>query len=264
MSRSSGSTQVRVHLAGDALNACVVQRDKRGWRVVDKARFAFFPGERSAAFGVFAAWMRPAASNASVAWIFGSADVKYVLLPWAPELVDDRLRDAVANALFIQLFGQDPVLCEVRFAPLSYGCTRWAAFVMRGLLAEVDAHAREAHRRLAAIEPAVSAVWQRFAPLLGKERGVLGVIDGDRQTLVRHDLSRIESIAFRPFGGEEGRAIHRPHPTGETLRFFCSTPLQSQSQSQSTSTHSTLSLPAVPGFDPTLDGAYVFALCGVL
>jgi hypothetical protein len=48
------------------------------------------------------------------------------------------------------------------------------------------------------IKPAILTVWERFRDVLETETGILCVVDGDRQTLVRHDRQRIEDVVIKP------------------------------------------------------------------
>ena len=259
MSRLWSSTQLRVHLAGNALVACVVQGRGRNWTVVRKERFAFEPGQRALAMAALRNWLAPASRNARLSWVLGGTEVKYCLLPWAPELIDATLRDSFAKVLFEQQFKLDSNLFEIRCSRGLYQQALVAAFVEKDLLGQIKLHARESQRRLDTIEPAVCAVWARFAPLLRTERGVVHLIEGDRQVIAHHDRARISAVAFRPFAARGLAGLPHPLPE-EKVRLFSSIPLMADPSLSGAQ----LFLPSRPGFDAALDTAYGFALCGAL
>jgi hypothetical protein len=226
--------------------------------VARKALLSFPPGERAGALQALHEWVTPGRA-ASIAWVLGPSDVRYLLVPWSPDLADESLRDRVASALFEQRFGEDAAAHAVRFAEARFGHPQLAAFVAHGLVAELAAHAREARLRLESIAPALATVWSRFGPLLAREQGVVHLVDGDRQIAVRHERGRLSHIALRPFGG--GCDCDAPRPAaadGAGIRRF-----SSQVPGADGLTGQDLRLDAGRGFDPMADAVYAFALCGV-
>lgn len=262
MSLSWSSSEVRVHLAADALVACLVLKRLHGrsYEVVDKRMFVFAPGERAAAFSALADWMRQLSRRTSIAWVLGHCNVNYLLLPWSPELVDDKLRDSAVQALFEQQSGLDASRFEVRFARAAYGRAQLVALVQPELLADIVAHAHGLRRRLRSISPGLTLVWTRFAAMLINERGVFSVIDGHRQIVLRHRAAQLDSIALLPFG-TQGLERFADMPPGECFRFFSSIPVAMMSTS---CINGRLGLPTVPGFDNVHDAGCGFALAGVL
>lgn len=253
---------MHVHLAADALVACLVFKGLHGrsCEVLDKRMFVFAPGERASAFGALADWMRPMSRGTSVAWVLGHCDVNYLLLPWSPELMDDKIRDSAVQALFEQQSGLDASRFEVRFARAAYGRAQMVALVQPELLADIVAHARGLRRRLHSISPGLALVWKRFAAMLVKECGVFSVIDGHRQIVLRHRTAQLDSIALLPFG-IQGLERFAFLPPGESLRFFSSIPVATASTSF---IEGRFGLPTVPGFDNVHDAGCGFALAGVL
>lgn len=258
---------MRVHLAADALAACLVRIRARArglvgrCEVLAKAQFLFAPGERATVFRALGDWMRSMPRTASIAWVLGHADVRYLSVPWAPELVDEELRNAVVCALFERQLGLDPGRFEMRFATPSYGHAQLAAIVAKDLLAEIEMHARSVHRRLAGIEPSVSVVLKRFGTTLAKEKGIVRVIDGDRQVVVHHVGSHMEGIVFLPFAAPDAGHPASAFSGGNACRFFGSVPMGGAVPWVE---GNRLDLPDAEGFDVAGDASYVFALCGVL
>jgi hypothetical protein len=246
VSPSWRSARIRVHLSAGALAACEVQGRGRGARVLRKARISYEPGARGTAL-------------ASLEWVLGASEARYLMLPWTPDLADPGFRDALAAALFEQQFRQDAALYAVRFAAPSYGHAQLAAFVPKELLAEIDAHASESRCRVWRIEPAVALVWARFRALLRKERGTLLLIDGERQLVVRHDGGQIGHLALRPFGVGMTAAPAGAGAGDEALRVFSSHPVDAAVAAPAAS----LVLADGSGFTAAKDADYTFALCGV-
>lgn len=250
----------RVHLAADALTACEVHTRRNSRRVVRKARFPFAaPAERPTAMQSMREWMGDAPRGTSQEWVLGIADVRYLLLPWAPDLADRALRAAFAAASFEQQFKQDPTHFAIRFATPTYGCSQLAAFVPHSLLAELEAHAEASKVRLRSIAPALAVVWDRFRTVLQKERGAVHMVDGDRQIVVRHAQGQMTDVLLRPFdtaSWETAPLVHEPETHG-SARIFSASPLLHASAEMA------LSLADGEGFLSKQDAAYAFALCGV-
>ncbi len=261
MSRLWSSPRYRVHLAADALMACEVHGHRGRRHAVRKACFPFVAGQRAAAMQSLREWMaaarRTTMGHALQEWVLGTSEVRYLLLPWTPDLADKNLRQAFAFALFEQRFQQDPGLYTVRFAKAAYGRAQLVAFVAQPLLSEIEEHARVSQVRLASVAPSLATVWDRFRPLLEKEHGVVCLVDGDRQIVVHHAQGRIGEVLLRPFDVRRREAAPSMQASDVTLRFFSSIPLRYVSP------EAALSLMDGEGFLATQDAAYAFALCGV-
>lgn len=262
MSLSWNSVTVRVHLGTGYLAACVLQGRGRRSRVVDKQIFPLAPDRRAAALEALAPWLERVAPRVSVGWVLGHRDVRYLMLPWASELADSKLCDAVARTLLSQRFGLDPSQFEVRLAAPRHGRARLAAFVDRDVLADITSHARRSRRRLTGIEPGVAVVWRRFAGQFPRGRGVVRLIDGDRQIVVAHDGTCLETIALAPEGPQEGEWA-TPSRLGETRRLFSSNYCSNLSTDKTPDAVQRLVLPGLPGFDAMADAPLAYALCGV-
>lgn len=244
----------RVHFAAGALMAC----ELLGRRVVRKQCFAFAPGEHSAALLALREWMGSPSGRGSLEWVLGNTAVRYLLLPWTPDLANASLRQAFAVALFEQQFKQDASAYAMCFASPRYGQALMVACVSKALLVELKAHARSAGVRLASITPGVAAVWNRFEKLLASEQGTVSLVDGDRLVALCHKQGCINSIALRPFD---------PDPTGDIV--MPSTGAQGRQR-----VFASIWLPQLPeeirlslrngeGFREQEDATYAFALCGV-
>ncbi|MBT2336224.1 hypothetical protein J7E49_20200 [Variovorax paradoxus] len=250
----------RVHLSADALMVCEVHAQRGSRRVARKARFAFAAGERPAAMQALGEWMGVAPQRRpreTQQWVLGTSDVRYLLLPWTPDLADQALRSAFAAALFEQQFKQDPGLYALRFARPVYGCALLAAFVPQSLLAELDAHAVASGVRLVSTAPSLATVWDRFGAVLQRETGEVRVMEGDRQIIVRHVRGRMNEVLLRPFDAAGDEALPSSHATEAGFRFFAAVPLSHASAGAA------LPLADGDGFLATQDAAYAFALCGV-
>lgn len=252
-----GSTQIRVHLAAGNLVACEIERSP--WhktKVVRKEQFDFAHGERAGAMDELARWIPQRSAKRSIVWIIGPAHAEYFVLPWSPALIDQGLRDAYARARFEQLYQRDASTAAFGFGSASPGSSQLVSWVSAELPVELAAHARRTGCELAGIKPAIVTVWDRFRDVLETESGTLCVIDGDRQTVVRHDRKRIEDIVIKPCGKTSATTGRRD---GVFRRFSNeSTKLPSDTQPGD------LNLPTQNGYATTQDGAYAFALCGAL
>ncbi|MDQ0612263.1 hypothetical protein QFZ83_006434 [Variovorax sp. W1I1] len=257
----------RIHLAADALMACEVHAQRGSRRVVRKVKLPFPAGERTAAMQSLREWMAAGTQTETVAlsalrrtsqeWVLGIADVRYLLLPWTPDLADKALRSAFANALFEQQFKQDPNLYDVRFAKAAYGGTQLAAFISHALLTELQSHADACKIRLSSVAPSLATVWDRFHAVIQKECGVVHMVDGDRQIVVRHAKGQMTDILFRPFDAGHQDDASSAHEPGGSSRVFPVRPLGYLSADTA------LALADGDGFLSTQDAAYAFALCGV-
>lgn len=261
MSRLWSSPRYRVHLTADALMACEVHGYRGRRRVVRKERFLFATGQRAAAMQSLREWMaagnRTPLGRASQEWVLGPSEVRYLLLPWTSDLADQKLKQVFAHALFEQQFKQDPGLCTVRFARASFGRAQLAAFIPQALLSEIETHARVSQIGLASLAPSLATVWDRFSVLLEKESGVVSLIEGDRQVVVRHARGHIEEVLLRPFDAQRREAMPSTPASTAAFRFFSSIPLQSFPA------EAALLLADGEGFSTTQDAAHAFALCGV-
>ncbi len=248
----------RVHLGARVLAACEVRGHGRRCVVARRALLPFSPGERAPALQALREWMAPGGA-ASIEWVLGPSDVRYLLLPWSPELADESLRDRVASALFEQRFREDAAAHAARFAKARFGAPQLAAFVAHALVADITAHAREARLRLGSIAPGLATVWDRFGSVLARERGVVHLVDGDRQIAVRHERGLPMDIALRPFD-EPRDALTLVAPCEPGMRRCFSSRMPAGGAA---SPAHGLMLNDGEGFDATADAAYAFALCGV-
>ncbi|KWT74860.1 hypothetical protein APY03_5512 [Variovorax sp. WDL1] len=226
--------------------------------VARKALVAFSPGERAPALQALREWVVPG-GGASIEWVLGPSDVRYLLLPWSHELADESLRDRVASALFEQRFREDASVHAMRFAKARFGAPQLAAFVAHALVEEVAAHAREARLRLGSIAPALATVWGRFGGVLAGENGVVHLVDGDRQIAVRHEHGLPTDIALRPFDAQRDATMLGAPCDHGTRRCFSS---WAPAGGAAFPAH-VLMLNDGEGFDTRADVAYAFALCGV-
>ncbi|VTU36681.1 hypothetical protein H6CHR_04765 [Variovorax sp. PBL-H6] len=250
--------RVRVHLGTRVLAACEVRAHGRSFAVARKALFPFAPGARAPALLALREWMG-SGDAASIEWVLGPSDVRYLLLPWSPELADESLRNRVASALFEQRFRENASTHAARFAKARFGQPQLAAFVCDALVAEIAMHAREARLRLGSIAPALATVWSRFGSVLTREHGVVHLVDGDRQIAVRHERGHPVDIALRPFDQQrDAPTLDAPCEPGMHRRFSSRAPAGGAA-----SPAHVLMLNHGQGFDANADAAYAFALCGL-
>ena len=252
-----GKTQIRVHLAAGTLVACEVERSR--WHrtaVTRKERFAFAPGERAHAMEELARWMPQGSSHRSIVWVIGPAHAQYFVLPWSPALINLGLRDAYARASFEQFYERDASSAAFSFGPATLGGSQLVSWVPAELPVELAEHARRTGCELAGIKPAIVTVWERFRNVLETESGILCVVDGDRQTIVRHDRKRIENVVIKPCD----RSQTGPARREGVFRRFSNESLRKPADTSPAD----LSLPPQNGFVAARDGAYAFALCGAL
>ena len=248
----------RVHLGASTLAACEVRGHGRRRVLARKTLLPFAAGGRAAALQALREWIVPG-RGASIEWVLGPSDVRYLLLPWSHALADLSLREGVACALFEQRFREEASAHAVRFAQARYGQPQLAAFVARPLIADITAHARDARLRLGSIAPGMAAVWARFGSVLTREHGVVHLVDGDRQLAVRHERGQPLDLALRPFDeARDASALDAPCAPGVRRCFSCCMP----AGGAAFPAHD-LKLDDGQGFDATADAAYAFALCGV-
>jgi hypothetical protein len=249
----------RVHLGARLLAACEVRGHGGRCVVARKALLPFSPGARAPALLALREWMASTSGAASIEWVLGPSDVRYLLLPWSPELADEPLRDRVASALFEQRFRGDAAAHAVRFAKARFGAPQLAAFVAHALVADIATHAREARLRLGSIAPALATVWHRFGTVLARERGVVHLVDGDRQIAVRHERGQPMDIALRPFDEQrDAPLLDAPCEPGMRRCFASRVP----ADGAASPAHG-LMLNDGEGFDANADAAFAYALCGV-
>lgn len=255
MSMLLNSAEIRVHLAPGALLACEIRRTWGRPRVTRKASFQCFPGERPAAMEALRRWVEEGPARRSLVWIVGPTEAQYFVLPWSPEWVDPRTRDAYARARYEQLYGRQAEAASFCFADPAPDGEQLVSCISATLHAELDGFARACGCELEGIKPSVAAVWERFREVLETEQGTLCIVEGDRQALVRHDRTRIEDIVVRH------RGLHEAVDAGGAgvYRRFSTTPERAPGLGAAD-----LRLPAQAGFDNSGDAAYAVALCGAL
>jgi hypothetical protein len=255
MSMLLNSAEIRVHLAPGALLACEVRRSWGRLRVTRKAGFQCFPGERPAAMQALRDWIEEGPERRSLVWIVGPTEAQYFVLPWSPEWVDPRTRDAYARARYEQLYGRQAEAASFCFADPSPDGEQLVSCISATLHAELEGFARSCGCELQDILPSVAAVWERFREVLETEQGTLCIVEGDRQALVRHDRTRIEEIVVRRRGPHE----HIDAGAPGVYRRFSAAPGRAPALGAAE-----LRLPAQAGFDDSGDAAYAVALCGAL
>lgn len=248
------SSEIRVHLAPNALIACEVQRTWLKPAITRKASFEFVSGERASALDALEHWIGEApSSRRSIVWIVGPTEAQYFMLPWSPAAVDRSMRDAYARARFEQLYGREASTAAFCFAEPSEDCGQLVSCISIELHAELAAHAERSKCELGGIKPSISAVWDRFRDVLETEQGTLCVEEGDRQAIVRHNKRRIEEIIVKRCGNQDAAASAARQGV---FRRFSNAPVAEATDD--------LRLPTHRGFVAAQDAAYSFALCGAL
>lgn len=255
MSMLTSGVEIRVHLAPGALLACELRRTWGRPRVTRKASFQCLPGERPAALQALRRWIEEGPARRRLVWVVGPTEAQYFVLPWSPEWVDPRTRDAYARAHYEQLYGRHAEAASFCFADPSPDGDQLVSCISAALHAELEGFAAASECELGGIRPSVAAVWERFREVLESEQGTLCIVEGDRQALVRHDRTRIEAIVVRARGSHEPVVAGRPG----VYRRFSAAPGRSPTPGAQE-----LRLPAQAGFDTSGDAAYAVALCGAL
>ncbi|MDM0116828.1 hypothetical protein QTI66_32370 [Variovorax sp. J22R133] len=253
--RTDSATEIRVHLAPHTLIACELQRRWRKPAVTRKASFEFIAGERAGAMDRLQDWIAEVPAKRSINWVVGPTEALYFTLPWSPAWVDRSLRDTFARERFEQLFERDARTAAFCFADASPEGGQLVSCISIELHAELVAHAKRSGCALGGIKPSIAAVWNRFRGVLETEQGTLCVVDGDQQTIVRHNKSRIEDIFVRPCSPVAKVMASR----GGVFRRFTNDPAHTPMGRSGD-----LQLPIRRGFVAAQDATYAFALCGAL
>lgn len=246
------SAHISVHLAPGALLACEVQRQWGLRKLTRKASFQFQPSERAFAMQRLQAWIGDAPARRSLGWVIGPTEAQYFILPWSPNWVDRRTRDAYARARYEQLYEKDARTAAFSFASPSAAGEQLVSCISADLQAELARHAQEAGCALQGIKPSLSAVWERFRDVLESEQGTLCLVDGDRQAIIRHDRRRIEHVK-----------VERCTP-GALLRHAGMGVMRRFSNAHAPTADVDLRLPRWQSAEAEpQDSRYAFALCGV-
>lgn len=246
------SAHISVHLGPDSLMACEMQRRWGVRTLTRKASFQFDRGERANAMQRLGEWIDSAPARRTLGWVIGPGDAQYFILPWSPAWVDRTMRDSYARARYEQLYEEDARGAAFSFATPSASGEQLVSCIPMELKAELQAHARESGCTLSSLKPSLSAVWDRFRHVLESEQGVLCLVDGDQQAIVRHDRQRIQHVEVAR--STPGAALL--NAGAGVLRRFTNTdaPLAAGD----------LRLPRWHGAKSAQDSRYAFALCGAM
>lgn len=240
--------------AGDSHLAICRVEGRRRPRLLDKEIVAFPAGQLLPALE---SWWQAHGVAADIELVLGSAHVRYLMLPWDPQLARSELRQSVASALFARHFQEDPAHYKLRFAPAAYGKAQLTAFVSTELLSGLEGVFAAGQGRLCKVEPLLVPVWNRFSSRLKRGNAALLLAEDDRLLKVFTEQGAMVSLQLRP--------------TEES---------ELQQQIQSSAGHGLVFAPRMPalaarhpdawlglsdgeGFRAMLDGRYAYALCGV-
>lgn len=240
--------------AGDS--HVVVCRVEGRWRprLQDKAIVPFASGQLLPALE---SWWQTHAAAADVELVLGSSHVRYLMLPWDPQLARPELRQSVAAALFARQFQEDPAHYQVRFATARYGKPQLATFVSTTLLSGLDRVFAGTEGRLHKVEPLLVAVWNRFSSRLGKDNAVLLLAEEDRLLKVFAEQGDMMSLQLRPCA--ETELQQQLQLSAGTGRIFA----PGMPALAARHPDAWLALPEDEGFRTAQDGDYAYALCGV-
>lgn len=122
----------------------------------------------------------PNTGRGSATVILSNHFVRYLVLPWSKELVDEREELEFARSRFSQVFGEAASAWAVRLSPAQAGTSRLAAAIDQPLLDALVSALSASALRLKSVQPALMAqfnAWQRTigndAWLVSAERGRL-------------------------------------------------------------------------------------------
>lgn len=211
MSPLSTKPRLRAYLGEQGLALCLHAPGRRG-RLLREALLPLAAGE--APWPALQAWWQ-ATGSALVAGpvrlelVLGLPHVRYLLLPWSPDLVDAAARRSLARLLHARQFGDTGAPPELALGPLRFGQPQLVAAVDRDLLSGARSFAAQQGWQLAAVEPLLSAVWNEAAPRL-REDGPLLVAEAGRCLVVRREKGCVVALQVRPADGRDvGTEIER-------------------------------------------------------
>jgi hypothetical protein len=191
--------------------------------------------------------------------VLGLPQVRYLLLPWNPELAQPAFRDSLARALYARQFADEFGQQELRYGPLRYGQPLLVAVIGRPLLTSLTAVATRHALVLETAEPLLATVWNRYRPQLRRLDGSLLIAEASRVLIVRAQAGAIADLQIRPAQGDEITALVQRLAGESACKAFA--PQQPALAG---------SLPAAwlepvrcDGFNAATDAAYAYALCGV-
>jgi hypothetical protein len=199
--------RLRVYIAHDAIAVCQIRGRFRA-TIAEKSIIQLPPLGQNASREIAEApaalrsWMEARSYIGAIEWIVGFEHVRYLMLPWDERLADITFCTTLAEALFAQqLYGIDTARssCEMRFAPLAYGCPRLAALIPKDVIRTLTALSDRQRWKVTAITPALAAVWDSFFDLFKKSTGTLALIEGQRLLRVDYERGNIAALLVRPF-----------------------------------------------------------------
>lgn len=264
MSRLWNRPRLCVYVGADHLALCQVA-GRWSPRVLDKARVALPDGEEQSWWQSLEAWLaihplQGVMQGADLECVLGLPHVRYLLLPWDPQLVNAGFRDAVARALFARQFQETAGVWEVRYASSGYGQPRLAAFVRREVLSALERLVLKHGLRLRAVEPLLAVVWRRFRsqlPLQGEN--TLLVAEPGRVLRITHERGAMTDVQVRPCTADELPGLLLRAADEEGARVFS----PASSSLAGSLPAAWLQLQDREGWTASDDGAYAYALCGV-
>lgn len=263
MSRLWNRPRLRVYMGEDYLALCLVS-GRWSPRVHQLAQLPLVSGQGGAVASVLDAWMtanplRGVMQSAVLELVVGMPHVRYVLLPWDRQLVQDDFRHAMARALFARQFQQDFSTQELRFGALKYGRPLLAACIDRTLVEMVSVVARQHDTSVSCIEPLLATVWSRFHSRLKGAEGTLLLAEASRVHVVRCKGGAITELQIRPGTEDDISGMVLQLASNPDCRVFA--PLLPGLASSLP--NAWLGLEAGEGFSVVADAQYAYALSGV-
>lgn len=125
--------------------------------------------------------------------------VRYVVVPWVPEVTRSEERLALAQHAFRSVYADPTSERQIMLASGGYGRPSLAAAIERDLVDALTALATEAQTRLVAIEPLLLCAIREAGRSLGKERDrvVLAVREPGYLTCLHLREGDVESVSAR-------------------------------------------------------------------
>lgn len=202
MSRLWTKGGLRLHIAEDHLGLLTLSGGFRP-RLVDSAILPFAAGDWSAAMVKLEEWLagNPRQRRAQVT--LGSHWLRFLVLPWDPQLMQGGFRDGLVSALLMHQYQESAKEWSWRVSSLTYGKNQLAVCFRRTDRGVLQSTLQRHGTALHLLRPILAAVWNFHRQELRRQSGQLILLEGYRLLQLRHVKGGVEQVGLRPYAPDE-------------------------------------------------------------
>ncbi|GAB3251207.1 hypothetical protein [Chitinimonas naiadis] len=193
-----------------------------------------------------------------------SAWVRFVVLPWQSELVDEKLALAMAQSLFGEQYGEASAGWQIALSPLQPFQARIASAIDERWYTALHGLAQQHNYKLVSVQPLLAAIYNRLADKLPDD-ALLAIVEPRRLVLLQIESGQWQQLYNRvlpePWERRLPSLITQASATlnSQATPLYIAAPLFERGDLSGLAA-TWLRLPAKPGFDPRRDRDWAFCV----